>query len=63
MQGLRGWVVRVVWVDGVVGMAGVDLVDGVIWVLRTKTSLQEEQQEQLHVLLDLASARLVKNLL
>ena len=34
-------------------------VAGVVWLLRTETS-QQEEQEQLYVLLDHAAARLVK---
>ena len=47
-----GWLVGAGRVDEVVEVVGV------VWVLRTKTS---QQQEGLYLLLDHAAARLVKN--
>ena len=53
------WVVGVVRVVRVAGVVGLVVVDGVVWVLRTKTS--QEEQQQLYLLLDHAATRLVKN--
>ena len=50
MDGLDG----LVGLDGVVGLNGVV---GIVWVLKTKSSRQEEEQEQLNPLLDHGAAR------
>ena len=46
-------------VNGVVLVVGLGYV-GVVWVLRTKTS-QQQEEEQLYPLLDHTTGRLVKN--
>ena len=43
--------------DGVDRLVGLNGVVGIVWVLKTKSSRQEEEQEQLNPLLDHAAAR------